>query len=55
MARIRLRGDRVIWFIVAIFAMISIIAVFSVGSFLTRRDPDIMSKTSIYVAHTSNF
>lgn len=49
MAKVRLRGDRVIWFIVAIFAMVSIIAVFSVGSFLTRRNPDIMSKTSIYV------
>ena len=49
MARVRLRGDRVIWFIVAIFAMISIIAVFSVGSFLARNDPDIMSKTSVYL------
>ena len=38
-----------IWFIVAIFAMISIIAVFSVGSFLAKNDPEIMSKTSIYV------
>lgn len=49
MAKIRLRGDRVIWFIVAIFAMISIIAVFSVGSFLTKNNPEIMSKTSIYL------
>ncbi len=49
MAKVRLRGDRVIWFIVAVFAMISIIAVFSVGSFLTKNNPDIMSKTSIYV------
>lgn len=38
-----------IWFIVAIFAMISIIAVFSVGSFLTKNNPEIMSKTSIYL------
>ena len=49
MAKVRLRGDRVIWFIVAVFAMISIIAVFSVGSFLTKNNPDIMSKTSIYM------
>ena len=38
-----------IWFIVAMFAMISIIAVFSVGSFLAKNDPEIISKTSIYV------
>lgn len=38
-----------IWFIVAIFAMISIIAVFSVGSFLTKNNPDIMSKTDIWL------
>ena len=49
MAKVRLRGDRVIWFIVAIFAMISIVAVFSVGSFLTKNNPDVMSKTSIYI------
>ncbi|MBQ9529126.1 MAG: FtsW/RodA/SpoVE family cell cycle protein [Bacteroidales bacterium] len=49
MAKIRLRGDRVIWFIVAIFAMISIIAVFSVGSFLTKNNPEIMSKTDIWL------
>ena len=49
MARVRLRGDRVIWFIVAVFAMISIIAVFSVGSFLVKNSPDIISKTSIYM------
>ncbi|MBO4557596.1 MAG: FtsW/RodA/SpoVE family cell cycle protein [Bacteroidales bacterium] len=49
MAKVRLRGDRVIWFIVAMFAMISILAVFSVGSFLTKNNPDMMSKTSIYV------
>lgn len=49
MARLRLRGDRVIWFIVAIFAMISIVAVFSVGSFLAKNNPDIMSKSSIYL------
>jgi len=49
MAKVRLRGDRIIWFIVAIFAMISIIAVFSVGSFLAKSNPDMMSKTSIYI------
>lgn len=38
-----------IWFIVAIFAMISIIAVFSVGSFLTKNNPEIMSKTDIWL------
>ena len=38
-----------IWFIVAMFAMISIIAVFSVGSFLAKNDPEIISKTSIYI------
>ena len=38
-----------IWFIVAMFAMISIIAVFSVGSFLTKNNPEIISKTSIYI------
>ena len=38
-----------IWFIVAVFAMISIIAVFSVGSFLVKNSPDIISKTSIYM------
>ncbi len=47
--KLRLRGDRVIWFIVAMFAMISVIAVYSAGSFLSRNNPDIMDRTSIYV------
>ena len=47
--KLRLRGDRVIWFIVAIFAMLSILAVYNSGSFLSRRDPGIMARTGTYV------
>ena len=48
MAKVRLRGDRVIWFIVAIFAMISVLAVFSAGSFLDKTS-DMMGKTKVYM------
>ncbi len=47
--KLRLRGDRVIWFIVAIFAMLSILAVYNSGSFLSRRDPGIMARTGTYM------
>lgn len=48
MAKVRLRGDRVIWFIVAIFAMMSILAVFSAGSFLDKTS-DMMGRTKVYM------
>ncbi|MCF0172665.1 MAG: FtsW/RodA/SpoVE family cell cycle protein [Bacteroidales bacterium] len=47
MRNIRIRGDRVIMFIAIILGAISVIAVFSSGSFLAKDNPDIMGKTHV--------
>ncbi|MBQ7221960.1 MAG: FtsW/RodA/SpoVE family cell cycle protein [Bacteroidales bacterium] len=46
--KLHLRGDKVIFILVILLALISIMSVFSAGSYLVRNDPGGMSKLSIF-------
>ena len=48
----KLKGDRVIWIIVVLFAMISIVAVFSSSSFLASSRG--ISKVAIFLEQTKS-